>query len=385
MTMQKIDFEIIWKKLHNTITKPEDEQLQDWLNSSKQHRNYFNDVSRFYSEGSFLDKKPVNTQEAWGTITERLHKKRKSNKLFLYVSSAAASILIVLSLLFLLSQEEQYNKITESIELIEPGSDKALLVLDDGSTFDLSANSDLSIKEGGTKINSHGTGIQYIKENKFIAKVKHNTLKIPRGGEFFIILSDSTKVWLNSETVLRYPVQFSGKERKVELIGEAFFEVKKNTKKPFIVVSANHTVKVLGTSFNISSYREDSIIFTTLVNGKVDVFLNDNPETKQTLLPNHQSYFSKYEGVVTQQEVDTYQYIAWKEGRFVFEKKPLSQMMNTLSKWYNTDIVFENEKAKDIKFTGEIKRYESFEKVLALLEKTNEIKIEIDGRLVTIK
>lgn len=384
--MQKIDIEIIWEKYHDVITKEENKQLQTWLNSNKHHQKYFDDIIRFYSEGSVFDKSPAETQVAWENISKQLqtsHKKR-STKLILYASSVAASILVILSLIFFFPKDDKYTEVDELVQQIEPGADKAMLILDDGSSFNLSANNKLSIEEGGTKINSHGTGIQYIRKKESKRNIKYNTLSIPRGGEFFLLLSDSTKVWLNSETILRYPVQFSGNERKVELIGEAFFEVTQNKNKPFIVVSNEQIVEVLGTSFNISSYKEDSIIYTTLVKGKVDVYMKKKNKVKQTLSPNYQTCMYKNAGQISQRKVNTDQYIAWKEGRFVFENKPLSQMMNTLSKWYNVDVVFENEKARDIEFTGELKRYESFEKVMAIIEKTQEVKIETNERIITI-
>ena len=266
-----------------------------------------------------------------------------------------------------------------------PGVDKAMLILDDGSTYDLYANKELSIEEGGTRINSQGTGIQYVQEKESTKALKYNTLKIPRGGEFFLLLSDSTRVWLNSETILRYPVQFFGDERKVELIGEAFFEVKENKEKPFIVVSNEQIVEVLGTSFNISSYKEDSIIYTTLVNGKVEVYLKDNPEIKQSLSPNYQSTLLKKEGLISQRKVDTYQYIAWKEGRFVFEYQTLGEIAKVLERWYNVDFVFANAELKDIPFSGEFLRYGDIEKIYEIIQKTGtQLKFKQTERTIEI-
>jgi len=386
---QEIDFEIIWKKVHNTISEEEEKLFREWINIDKTHQKYYKDVVRFYSEGSVFEDNPADTHKAWTCIKKNIQNNSKRNvrKIILYASSVAAGILVIFSLIFLHPGIINYNYGDITEHSIEPGENKAVLVLDDGSVFDLSANKELSIVHDGTKINNQGTSLHYdIKAKKRNnAKLKYNTLRVPRGGEYFLMLSDSTKVWLNSETTLRYPIQFSGNKREVELIGEAYFEVKKNQDKPFIVASGEQIVEVLGTSFNISSYEEDSLIFTTLVNGKVEVYLKDNPEMKQTLLPDSQSYLFKGEGQLSQRKVDPEQFVAWKEGRFVFERKPLSQMMNTLSKWYDLQVVFENERAKEIKFTGELKRYDSFEKILAIMEKTQEINIETQGHLIIIK
>jgi transmembrane sensor len=209
-------------------------------------------------------------------------------------------------------------------------------------------------------------------------------LKIPRGGEFYLTLSDNTKVWLNSETTLKYPVEFAGEERRVELTGEAFFEVEKDAERPFRVVSDEQVVEVLGTSFNISSYPEDSVILTTLVEGKVNVFLGENPETSQTLLPKHQSFLARGEDRIMQREVDVSEYVAWKDGEFYFRDQSLENIMKTLSRWYDIDVVFNEPQAKDILFTGHLERYENFERILNLIQRTNEVSYSEEGRTITI-
>ena len=216
--MQKIDFEIIWRKYHSKITIEEDEQLQAWLHANKSHRQYFDDVNRVYSEGSFVDNNSVDVYAAWGNIQrhQQANRSKKINRLVYFSSSIAAGLFLIIYLLFIIPREESIITTSESIQLIEPGSEKAILILDDGSTLDLSVNKELSIKEGGALISSQGAGLEYIQENASTKVLKYNTLKIPRGGEYFLILSDGTKVWLNSETVLRYPVQFLGNERRVE-------------------------------------------------------------------------------------------------------------------------------------------------------------------------
>jgi ferric-dicitrate binding protein FerR (iron transport regulator) len=159
----------------------------------------------------------------------------------------------------------------------------------------------------------------------------------------------------------------------VELTGEAYFEVQRDEKRPFKVVSGTQIVEVLGTSFNICSYPDDPETLTTLVEGKVNVFLEGNPEIRQTLLPNHQSLLLKDEATIEQREVDIREYIAWKEGMFYFTDQSLGDIMKTLSRWYDVDVIFTDARAADILFTGHIKRYENFEKILDLIEQTNEV------------
>ena len=146
----------------------------------------------------------------------------------------------------------------------------------------------------------------------------------------------------------------------VELTGEAFFEVTKNEKVPFIVSSNNQQVRVLGTQFNISSYPDEQSTVTTLVEGSVEVSLQGNPAEKTTLKPNEQSYFSNNENVIMKRNVDISQFVAWKDGRFVFQNQTLENIMKTLSKWYDVQVVFANENSRNLKFTGNLERYSDF-------------------------
>lgn len=257
--------------------------------------------------------------------------------------------------------------------------------MDDGTAYNLSSGQNLDVEEGGTQISSQGTSLQYKESKESAAEVKYNTLVIPQGGQFSLSLADGTEVWLNAGTTLRYPTSFIGKERKVELTGEAYFEVTKNAEMPFRVLSGEQVVEVLGTSFNIASYQEDSSIYTTLVEGKVSVFLEKTPQVRKTLLPEQQSIFVKGTDKINKRVVDVEQYIGWKDGWFYFKDESLESIMQTLSRWYDVEVRFKNEEAKKLQFTGKIKRYEDLKDVLNLLEKTNEVTFKIDRRYITVE
>lgn len=390
-----MDFEILWRKIHASLTKSEEEALEDWLNEHEKHRKLFEDAKKYYKHGSDFGKRPADVQEAWRKISDiTTGKRRKKTQLRAVFYAAAASIALLLVTNYYWKPFGQHpDQISESIQNIEPGSDKAILIMEDGTSHDLSAGQELELDVEGVNISSHGTSISYSQtgeqkdrssRRQGRAEIRYNTLKVPRGGEFYLTLADQTKVWLNSETTLRYPVEFTGEERRVELTGEAFFEVAKDAERPFRVVSDEQVVEVLGTSFNISSYPEDSLILTTLVNGTVNVFLGDSPETRQTLLPNHQSYLAKGEDRIMQREVDVMEYVAWKDGEFYFKDQSLENIMKTLSRWYDIDVVFSEPQAKDILFTGHLERYENFERLLNLIEQTNEVSYSEEGRTITI-
>ena len=241
-----------------------------------------------------------------------------------------------------------------------------------------------SKKMDGAIIRSDNKQLSY-HSDKQTGKTKFNTLKIPRGAEYFVILSDSTRVWLNSETTLKYPVVFESGPRIVELTGEAYFEIAPDKEKPFIVLTEDQKVEALGTAFNINSYAENQSIQTTLVEGKVKVYPENKSEKGVVLDPGQQAVYLPGEDIIEVQNVNIDEYISWKDGFFHFREKSLKEMMVTLGRWYDINAEFEDSSKAEIKFTGVIKRYEEFNRILELLEKTEEVKFEIDNKDVSIK
>ena len=380
-----IDFEIIWRKINSSITTDEEQLLTSWLEESPAHQEYLHKAMRYYHEGSRPNISRSETEKAWRKLKR---KGIKTNRIIsLPVIGVAAAVIAVMLYItvFYPNTKRNDNSISVHIEHIRPGSNKATLILDYGSVYDITSSKKLLISEGGSEIKSEGDKLQYTEKDVPDKDLKYNTLSIPRGGEFFLQLADGTKVWLNSETVLRYPIQFAGNERRVELTGEAFFEVARNEKIPFIVDSNDQSVKVLGTEFNISSYKENPVVYTTLVKGSVEVNAKNNPEIKQRLLPNEQSLIDKIGGEITKRHVDPYQYVAWKEGRFVFDDQTLGEIMKVLSKWYNIEVVFEHEALKNIRFTGNLKRYSDFGDLLKKIQKTDEVAFSIENNQITIR
>lgn len=381
-----IDFEIIWKKINHTLTIDEETLLSQWLNESPLHQQYLDNAIHYYRAGSDFKDKKAETAKAWKTFKNKELKGNQHNtRWIISISAAAAAIFLIVT--FLLPTKKNVIAPVASVktEEIKPGTNQATLILDDGSVYDLTSSKNLVLNEGGSEIKSEGTKLQYTEKKGIRQEMKYNTLSIPRGGEFFLQLSDGTKVWLNSETVLRYPVQFAGNERKVELTGEAFFEVARNEKAPFFVESGEQVIKVLGTEFNVSSYLENPFISTTLVKGSVEVFIRNKPETRQILAPNEQSTINKADAQIKKQKVDPYLYSAWKDGRFVFENQNLDEIMKTLSKWYNVEVVFAREDLKNFRFTGNLQRYSDFGEVLKKIQKTNEVEFIIENKLITIR
>lgn len=263
-----------------------------------------------------------------------------------------------------------------------PGGDKAVLTLDDGSqvVLDNSKNGTLS-EEGDTKVVKPENGqLVYEAAKVAVAKPMYNTLSTPKGGQYQLTLSDGTKVWLNAASSLRFPLVFAGNERKVEMTGEIFFEVAKNAKKPFKVVSNGQEVEVLGTHFNVMAYPNEKAIKTTLVEGSVKVS-KDNRST--ILQPGQQAKVGFNNGIFrTINDVSLEEELAWKDGNFQFNNASLDVIMRQIERWYDVDIEYVG-KVPDEHFTGKLPRNTNLSNVLKILS-MSEIQFKIEGKKIII-
>lgn len=211
-------------------------------------------------------------------------------------------------------------------------------------------------------------------------EIVYNELEVPRGGECIITLDDGTRVWVNAETRLKYPVTFVGENREVILEGEAFFDVVKN-EKPFIVKTSFGDVRVLGTSFGINAYVDAPESYTTLVRGKVSV--ETGTSDPLVIQPGEQVVTSK-DGKMIRQEVDVEEFVGWKDGMYVFREKHLGDIMKTLERWYNISVLFEEEELRGLLFTGNLKRYDDINVFFDALTRTGDIKYRVDGNHVIL-
>ncbi|MCW3805546.1 FecR family protein [Plebeiibacterium marinum] len=383
-----IDFVIIWKKIHDKLSDSQEKEFNTWLNADSSHEEFFEKILHYHKTGEVKNYRDLDFINVWNSIEPRLkdHNDKKIPDWIKISVSVAATVLIMLSVYLVVNINHQDSRLTANEMTIPPGSSKARLIFDDGESVDLVHGRDFHGEVDGAKISNQGNQISYTGSQGIKGtEVKYNTLEIPRGAEYFVILSDSTKVWLNSDSRLRYPTAFVGDVRQVELEGEAYFEVAKNKSMPFRVQTQGQVVEVLGTEFNLCSYKENELIYTTLVEGKVKVFSKDNPELTQTLVPGYQSYMYKNSRDISVRKVDVKKYTAWKEGVFYFKNENLETMMHTLSRWYDIEVVFEGDSKRNLKFTGEIKRYENLEQMLHLIEQTQEVHFEMKGKEIRIK
>ena len=318
---------------------------------------------------------------------ENTIQERKSRRMTLRWSVAASVILLIG--LFVGRMVNEWRDLDEmrmlaETERIVPGV-KAELILSTGERVVLNQQrvSIEGVNETGIQ-NDSVTGLNYTMAKVQGEELVYNTMRIPVGGFYQLALSDGSKVWLNSMTELRFPVAFTGEERKVYLTGEAYFEVAPDSKHPFIVVTEEGMeVKVYGTEFNMSTYQH-GVVQTVLVSGKVGIRVNATGK-EVMLAPKQMAEYSEKTGMVRVEEADPYRYIAWKDGEFVFERETIEEIMERLGRWYDVKVFYENESLKQKRFIGVISRYENIEQVLRLIEGPATLRFEVKGNVVMVK
>lgn len=271
------------------------------------------------------------------------------------------------------------------VAAILPGSNRATLTLSDGRTIALSESQEgIIIGDGvtysdGSEVLDSGIANPSTEETSDTTRM---SLTTPRGGIYQVSLPDGSNVWLNANSTLKYPARFNDDERVVFLTGEAYFQISA-VHVPFRVVSTAQTVEVLGTEFNISAYPDDAETKTTLVKGRVKVALPGNSDANATVLkPGQQSTLAN--GGLHVNEVDTDQYIAWKNNEFMFDEASIDEVMKAVERWYDVNVVYEEPKPKD-RFGGGLSRFEDVSKVLELLEQTGGVTFRIEGRTIYVK
>ncbi len=376
---------LIVKFLENKISEKELEELNEWRYASESNMVLFHELTR-NPERIYLQRGTVRNsfqkKQNWKGISRKIKAAKRKNTRKLFFKAAAILILFIAPSIFLFYQiNKKVQKTTPPA--ITSGITQAVLVTSSGKQYDLKEN--IEIEEQGVRISTKKDKIVYKTElKKNTAETTYNTIIIPKGGEYQLKLIDGTQVWLNSDSKLRYPTAFNEKERKVYLQGEALFKVTEDKKHPFIVDVHNVAIKVLGTTFNVNAYADQNNITTTLVEGKVRVE-SDFFEETANLLPSNQYIFNAATGKSKMTTVNTDIYTAWARGRFVFENESLHDIMIRLERWYDIKVFFSNSKSADLRFSGDIARYENIDEVLNLLSKTKKVKFQLKDRNLIVK
>jgi ferric-dicitrate binding protein FerR (iron transport regulator) len=360
--------ELILKYFARSISSEEMLLLKDWLKSSK-NKERFREIQEIWELRADPD-----VENGWTQIQNKMNKKTARKKPFLHSKfhsflEYAAAILIAGSVVFLVLEYSSSNQQLAISELSKV--DEVTLEVSDGTVVTLDSSAEQKIEVG------HGAKVEKLKGNKLIysdtiekiSKPQYNTISIPNGKQFFLNLSDGTRVWLNSGSSLKYPVKFMGKARSVELIGEAFFEVAHDKSHPFIVEASGLYMQVLGTRFNVNSYPLDSYIKTTLVEGLVKIYPDIRDIDRSFLLkPNQQAVFRKVDQNIEVRTVDPYSFHAWKEGKFIFISEKFCDLRQRLERRYGIQIKSFVEELEDELFSGDFSEAE-IEDVLMAFQK----------------
>ena len=315
----------------------------------------------------------------------------KSKKAFLvpWMRVAAAAVLLIAGTVFWIFIKENRSAAKSNLAVLPkksspvlPGGNHATLTMADGSTIVLDSIQNGKIQHNGVIISKQNGLVIYnaSSSSKADAPVVYNTLSTPRGGQYQVILPDGSKVWLNAFSSLHFPTAFVGKQREVELTGEAYFEVAKNKEKPFHVNVNGMRVEVLGTHFNVNAYADDEAIKTSLLEGSVKITRGNSSDL---LKPGQQGILEKREGRIEIRNADMNEVMAWKNGLFQFDGADITTIMREIGRWYNVDIVYAG-KVPARSFEGKINRDAQLSDVLKILELSN-VKFKVEGRKIIVQ
>lgn len=383
-----IDWALIEKSFREDLSPEEQDRLDQWLEASEKHRDFYNNAMlggptnpiTGLDERILKEKKEALFQQLFaGNIKIKKSVAR-------WITYAALAILFLgITLFFRAGEEKIINKdshpVSATFPSLPPGSQKAILTLSDGRRVVLGDSSKLeTVTDKNSQIQNKNHMLVYAERKSAVPA--YNTISIPRGGEYHLMLSDGTKVWVNSNTEIRYPVAFSPTDRTVNLKGEAYFEVKKDSR-PFKVIVEDLQIKVYGTSFNINSYHPRHIE-TTLVEGRVGLTrIGDTAETH--LEASEQARYTKGETSIDVRTVNINDFIAWKNGEFVFNDQTIEEIMDRLSIWYDIDVKYTDESVKQRKFTGVMHRYATIDKILYYIQETATIRFSVQDKHIIVR
>lgn len=366
------------------LSEPEKKELDNWQAQSEKHRIYFQKWCDDERQNELLSKIGCyDPGEGWQQVVRKRNMRR--NRRWWLVAAASVAILFGGLAVY------RYSKIPVSLPLaseetsIYPGKRMARLITPSGETVLLDTLRQTDTQQMKLHNDQGRVVIQAACGDANGDQPVYHCLEVPRGGEFSFLLPDSTTVFLNAESRLRFPDRFvPGSERIVYLSGEAYFDVKRDPRSPFLVCLEHSAVKVTGTSFNVKAYPDDTNEATTLISGTVSMGIGTT-EQWIVLKPGEQGYYDATRKTLLQQTVDVNYYTAWKDGVFAFYRQPLEEVMKTLGCWYLFDTHYQNEALKSILYTGKINRHASIREVLHTFELMDELTFDIKGKEVIVR
>ena len=378
---------LIFLHVQGMTDNAQEKELNEWRSVSPRHEELFQRMlSSEHVEKSIsrFVKTEEEEERGWWQLQQRARSGRSVRKIKWFPYAAAIVLILSVGGVFYFSGDKEQTEILPIAknEVQVPGS-RAVLILPDGRKVDLEnevLRSDLAQSDSLLLVSARSLKYRDI-DSPDTTEIFH-TLEIPRGGEYLLTLSDGTMIYLNSESTLSFPVKFQGKERKVYLTGEAYFKVAKNTEHPFVVTAGELEVLVTGTTFGVRAYKDEKDIQTTLESGQVTVRVEGK---SVKLVPNKQVLFNKSTMGLEVRDVDVDLYLAWVDGRLVYDNCPLEKILTDLGRWYNIDVFYSRDELRSYQFSLNMKKHEEFTQVLELIGKTGEVQFEIKDNTVIVK
>lgn len=374
---------IVLAYLSGRITPEQQMQLDAWLEESEENRCLFMQMTDEEMQEKEIRKMWAHySPDAWTAIRKKVTGRR--NRKIRRICSIAAAVMIMVgaSWFFVLrSSTSSVSPETYAATEIVPGRTVARLTVANGSSYLLHAEVADSLPHTAVL---HDDAIVFRTTDSISVggpeRAEYSKLEIPRGGEYTIVLADGTRVFLNSETTLKFPESFSGYDKRVVyLTGEAYFEVARNEQLPFIVKCGEYDVKVLGTAFNVSNYADNNYSHTTLKEGKVEIIRNSE---EIVLKPGQQAKLQG--GHIEVREVNVENYTSWMNDNFRFESENIEEILKRIARWYVVDIFYANSAVKEYHFSGYLPRYADIKDVLELLSLTTNVQFEVKGKTVVV-
>ena len=378
---------LIFLHIQGMTDNAQEKELDEWRSVSPRHEELFQRMlSSEHVEKSIsrFVKTEEEEERGWRQLRQKARSGRSVRKIKWFPYAAAIVLILSVGGVFYFSGDKEQTEILPIAknEVQVPGS-RAVLILPDGRKVDLEnevLRSDLAQSDSLLLVSARSLKYRDI-DSPDTTEIFH-TLEIPRGGEYLLTLSDGTMIYLNSESTLSFPVKFQGKERKVYLTGEAYFKVAKNTEHPFVVTARELEVLVTGTTFGVRAYKDEKDIQTTLESGQVTVRVEGK---SVKLVPNKQVLFNKSTMGLEVRDVDVDLYLAWADGRLVYDNCPLEKILTDLGRWYNIDVFYSRDELRSYQFSLNMKKHEEFTQVLELIGKTGEVQFEIKDNTVIVK
>ena len=395
---------IILRVRYGIATGEEKRLFEVWIKGGKGRQALYDRIIADESLKEHLDlKSGYDRQTDYGklqsdilrSLTKRNRQKRVKHY-FLWCGSAAAVLILASMLLFKYMKDapvEMYPKKLEIAQVLPASAtvqDKVVLVLADGEKVGMTKIEQDSLRVGTAMVMGREEKLVYASDRERADSVTSEKLEMNKvitttGGFYSLVLSDGTRVWLNSESELEFPVFFGRDERVVKLKGEAFFEVTSDAARPFIVQTSGVRTRVMGTSFNIKAYTNESDVTTTLFTGKVDVASLADTTNKVMLSPGRQAYWNQQTGKLSVSEANLDNVIAWKEGMFVFNKENIEVVTRQIERWYGVKFIYEAEGKRDCTFNGYFSKDETLKSILDAFTFTGGPEFKIDGNVVYVK